>query len=189
MNKPSKCKDIYFSKDHMYMLYAAAEKILKIKAGGTLVDLDDLVNIGWLRCLRRCTEKKLKGCFSNVYRVMNRFYFEYIQDHSVFIHKKHFKNKKQISLEELQDPEDYKSLHDSDNKHTDISQKIDAIFSLAINPKHLEVLRYIYLEEKTHIETAIIMECNRNDIPLLKWEAIVAIQQKLHINVIKKERQ
>ena len=120
---------------------------------------------------------------------MNRFYFEYAQDHSVFIHKQHFKNKKQISLEELQDPEDYKSLHDSDNKHTDISQKIDAIFSLNINPKHLEVLKYFYLEEKTNSEIAALMNCPKKHIPLLKWEAIVAIQQKLHINVIKKERQ
>ena len=188
MNKPSKCKDIYFSDDHRYMLYAAAEKTLKMKAYGTLVDLNDLVNIGWLRCLRRLPKKKLKGCFTILYQIMEQYYFEYAQDHSIFIHKQHFKNKKQTPLETIQNREDYKSLYTQQIPYVDPSQKIDAIFSLNINPKHLEVLKYFYLEEKTNSETAALMDCPEKHIPLLKWEAIVAIQQKLHINVIEKER-
>jgi len=183
MNKPSECKDIYYSNAHKYMLYAAAEKTLKNTHFGTLVDLDDLVNAGWLRCLRRRSKEKLKGCFTILHKCMQNNWFELMEDHSVFIHKKYFDRVTHTSIEEIENPEEYQILHISNNSDADIALEIDNIFSLNINPKYLEVLKCVYLEEKENNEVAIAIKCPLHNVPLLKWEAIVAVQQALHIDV------
>lgn len=183
MSKTNQSEAIYFSDDHMYMLYAAAEKTLRMKTYGTIVDLDDLVNAGWIECLRKLPKKKLEGCFTNLCLKMMNSCIEYTQDHSIFIHKKYFRKKKQTPFEEIQNPENYKSLYTSNSLYAHASLEVDNIFSLDVNPKHLKVLKHVYLEEKNYTETAIDMNCNRHKIDLLVWEAIVAIQQALNIKM------
>jgi len=164
------------------MLYAAAEKILKETDFGTSVDLDDLVNIGWLLCLRRRPKERLKGCFTTLYRCMKKEWFELVQDHSVFIHKKYFKCAKQTPIEDMRNPEEFNHFQIKDNP-MDINLEVESIFSSGVNPKHLQVLYYTYLEEKSNSEVATLLKCPLRYIPLLKWEAIAATQQALHINV------
>jgi len=62
------CKRIddyhYWSDQHQALLVFCAEKALRIFSKGNGVEIDELVNVGWMRTLRRRKENELKGCGS-----------------------------------------------------------------------------------------------------------------------------
>ena len=62
------CKRIddynYWSDQHHALLVYCAEKALRIFSKGNGVEIDELVNVGWIRTLRRRRPEELKGCGS-----------------------------------------------------------------------------------------------------------------------------
>ena len=62
------CKRIddynYWSDQHHALLVFCAEKALRIFSKTYGVEIDELVNVGWIRTLRRRKPEELKGCGS-----------------------------------------------------------------------------------------------------------------------------
>jgi hypothetical protein len=62
------CKRIddynYWSDQHHALLLFCAEKALRVFSKGNGVEIDELINVGWVRTLRRRKENELKGCGS-----------------------------------------------------------------------------------------------------------------------------
>jgi hypothetical protein len=69
---------VFWSDQHEKLLRTAAQRVLRRYHGTCGLSLRELMNEGWLRCLRLRPENRLKGCFSFLLAHMSD-YAEYVR--------------------------------------------------------------------------------------------------------------
>ena len=70
----SKRKTCYWSEQHQKLLERAAQDALKTLPSPN-IEIEDLISVGWISCLRRRSEKTLRGCYRYTYLNMIRYLF------------------------------------------------------------------------------------------------------------------
>ena len=73
MGRPIRQRTCHWSDDHRWFLVAMARRVLRkcgVPKSDGQFDVDELVNVGWLGCLRHCPPDRLDRTAKNVKRTM-----------------------------------------------------------------------------------------------------------------------